>query len=409
MRFFYSFLIALLCCSQFTNAQKISVDSSVPVQSLVEDNLVDGCVDISNVESAINGTPHGFNSFGYFERASSNFPFASGIMLSTGAANSGGNSLITPTLSEGSSVWGTDPDLETALGTTNTLNATSIEFDIVSISGQFQFNYLFASEDYDGINPCQVSDGFVFLIKETGSTAPYQNIALLPGTTTPVNTRTVHPNLLPACAAENEQYFAGYNIGDTNYIGRTTVLTAATTITPYVSYHVKLIIADQTDGTYDSAVFIEGDSFKILDLGEDITSCESSALLDGDINNSFASYKWFKDNVEITGAITPTYTAIESGTYRIEVSVSLNGNTCIEEDEIVVVLNTEEQITPITDYQLCDDTSGDEIEIFDLSTKTAELIANIPFTNYTFSYHYNETEARTNVNRILTPNTKCSI
>ena len=403
MRFFYSFLIALLCCSQFTNAQKISVDSSVPVQSLVEDNLVDGCVDISNVESAINGTPHGFNSFGYFERASSNFPFASGIMLSTGAANSGGNSLITPTLSEGSSVWGTDPDLETALGTTNTLNATSIEFDIVSISGQFQFNYLFASEDYDGINPCQVSDGFVFLIKETGSTAPYQNIALLPGTTTPVNTRTVHPNLLPACAAENEQYFAGYNIGDTNYIGRTTVLTAATTITPYVSYHVKLIIADQTDGTYDSAVFIEGDSFKILDLGEDITSCESSALLDGDINNSFASYKWFKDNVEITGAITPTYTAIESGTYRIEVSVSLNGNTCIEEDEIVVVLNTEEQITPITDYQLCDDTSGDEIEIFDLSTKTAELIANIPFTNYTFSYHYNETEARTNVNRILTP------
>lgn len=403
MRSLYAFFIILLCCSQFTNAQKISVDSGMPLQSLVEDNLVDGCVDISNVQSAINGSPYGFNSYGYFERASSNFPFERGIMLSTGAANSGGNSLVTPTLSEGSSIWGTDPDLEAALGTTNTLNATSIEFDIVSISGQFQFNYLFASEDYDGINPCQVSDGFVFLIKETGSAAPYENIAILPGTTTPVNTSTVHPNLLPACAAENEQYFAGYNIGDTNYVGRTTVLTASTTITPYVSYHVKLIIADQTDGTFDSAVFIEGDSFKILDLGEDITSCESSALLDGDIDNPFATYKWFKNNIEIPGALATTYTAIESGTYKIEVSVSLNGSTCIEEDEIVVVLNTEEQITPITDYELCDDSSGDEIETFDLSTKTAELVANIPFTNFTFSYHYSETEARTNVNRILTP------
>ncbi|MCL5129629.1 T9SS type B sorting domain-containing protein [Algibacter sp. L4_22] len=403
MRFFYSFLISVLCFSQFSNAQKISVDSSVGLQSLVEDNLVDGCVDISNIQSVINGSSYGFESYGYFERAGSNFPFERGIMLSTGAANSGGNELITPPLSEGSSVWGTDPDLETALGTSNTQNATSIEFDIVSISGQFQFNYLFASEDYDGINPCQVSDGFAFLIKETGSAAPYENIAIIPGTTTPVNTSTVHPNLLPACAAENEEYFAGYNNGDTNYIGRTTVLTASTTITPYVSYHVKLVIADQTDGTFDSAVFIEGDSFKILDLGDDITSCESSALLNGDINNSFASYKWFKDNIEITGALMPTYTAIESGTYRVEVTVTLNGSNCIEEDEIVVVLNTEEAITPITDYELCDDSSGDEIEIFDLSTKSAELIANIPFTNYTFSYHYSETEARTNTNRILTP------
>lgn len=403
MRALYTFILVFFCCSQISNAQKISIDSGVPLQTLVEDNLVDGCVDISNVNSTINGTPYGFNSYGYFERDASNFPFERGIMLSTGAANSGGNSEITPTLSEGSSIWGTDPDLEAALGTTNTLNATSIEFDIVSISSQFQFNYLFASEDYDGINPCQVSDGFVFLIKETGSPAPYQNIAIVPGTSTPVNTSTVHPNLLPACAAENENYFAGYNIGDTNYVGRTTVLTASTTITPYVSYHVKLIIADQTDGTFDSAVFIEGDSFKILDLGDDITSCESSASLDGDIQNSFASYKWFKDNVEIAGAITPTYTAIESGTYRIEVSVTLNGSTCIEEDEIVVVLNTEEDITPITDYELCDDSSGDEIEVFDLSTKTAELVANIPFTNYTLSYHYDETQARTNINRILTP------
>lgn len=385
-------------------SQQISVDNTVGLQQLIEDNLIDGCVEISNITSSVNGIPYGLPSYGYFERAGSNFPFENGIILATGNAASAGNAQITPTLSEGSSIWGTDPDLEAALLTTNTLNATSIEFDIISTSGQFQFNYLFASEDYDGINPCQVSDGFVFLIRETGSTAPYQNIALVPGTSDPVNTGTVHTNLLPACAAQNEQYFDGYNLGDTNYIGRTTVLTASRTITPYVSYHVKLIIADQTDGTFDSAVFIEGNSFRILDLGEDIATCASSAILDADIQNPSALYEWFLDGTPITAPTTvPTLNVIQNGTYRVEVTVSLNGNDCVEEDEIIVVLNTEESITPISNYELCDDSSGDGIEVFDLSTKNAELIPNIPFTNYTFSYHYSETEARSNVNSITTP------
>lgn len=402
MRFIYYILIALFCSSNFIFSQQISVDNTVGLQQLIEDNLVDGCVDISNITSIVNGIPHGLPSYGYFERAGSNFPFENGIVLATGNAASAGNGVITPTLSEGSSVWGTDPDLETALGTINTLNATSIEFDIISTSGQFQFNYLFASEDYDGINPCQVSDGFVFLIKETGSPAPYENIALVPGTSDPVNTGTVHTNLLPACAARNEQYFDGYNLGDTNYIGRTTVLTASTNVTPLISYHVKLIIADQTDGTFDSAVFIEGNSFKILDLGEDIATCSSSAILDGDIQNPAASYEWFLDGVLINGETNPTLTTIQNGTYRVEVTVSLNGSDCVEEDEIVVVLNTEESITPLSDYELCDDSSGDGIEIFDLSTKNSELIPNIPFTNYTFSYHFSEAEARADSNEITT-------
>ncbi len=404
MKFTNYILITLFCCSNIMFSQQISVDNTVPLQQLIEDNLVDGCVDITNISSSVNGSSFGLPSFGYFERAGSNFPFENGIVLTTGNAASAGNSLITPTLSEGSSIWGTDPDLETALATTNTLNATSIEFDIVSISSQFQFNYLFASEDYDGINPCQVSDGFVFLIKETGSPAPYQNIALVPGTSDPVNTGTVRTNLLPACAAQNEQYFDGYNIGDTNYIGRTTVLTASTTIQPNVSYHIKIIIADQTDGTFDSAVFIEGDSFKILDLGDDISTCAGSALLDADIDNPLASYEWFLNGASISGATNTTFNAVQNGTYKVEVSVPLNGTACVEEDEIIVALNTEEAITPISDYELCDDNNtGDDEEVFDLSIKTPELLPNIPFTNYTFSYHFSEAEARGNINDITTP------
>ncbi|GAA4955045.1 hypothetical protein GCM10023314_30930 [Algibacter agarivorans] len=390
-------------------SQQISVDDTIGLQPLIENNLVKGCVDVTNITSVINGNSFGFPSYAYFERGNSNFPFENGIMLSTGGAASGGNAIRTPTLSEGSTTWGSDLDLEAALGTTNAyINATSIEFDFVSISNQFQFNYLLASEEYFGINPCQFSDGFAFLIKEAGSPAPYQNIALIPGTSTPVNTSTIHDvsaNTIN-CEPQNSEFFDGYNVGDTNYNGRTTVLTASGNILPNVTYHIKLVIADQTDNTFDSAVFIEGDSFKILDLGQDITTCASSVTLNADIQNPLASYAWYFNNTLIGGAVGATHDALQDGTYRVEVSVPINGTNCVEEDDIVVVLNTEEPIAPITNYELCDDTSGDGIELFDLSTKDAELIVNIeniPFTNYTFSYHLSDNEARNNLNPITTP------
>ncbi|MFD1614337.1 T9SS type B sorting domain-containing protein [Gelatiniphilus marinus] len=400
MKFANYLLGLLLLGSSYAYAQQILVDDSVGLQQLIQDNLVqNSCVEITNITSSVNGSASGFSSYAQFDRGSSNFPFQNGIMLSTGNATSGGNGVTTPTLSEGSTIWGTDPDLETALGITNTLNATSIEFDIVSISSQLQFNYLLASEEYFGINPCQLSDGFAFLIKETGSPLPYQNIAVVPGTSTPVNTNTIHDEIFGVCAAQNDQYFDGYNVGDTNYNGRTTVLTATTTITPYVQYHIKLVIADQTDGDFDSAVFIEGNSFKILDLGEDVSTCAPSVTLDADIQNPQATYAWFLDNSPLATTL-PTISATQDGTYRVEVTVDLNGNACVETDEAVVVLNTEEPINPVTDYALCDDASGDGFETFDLSSKNTEIINNIPFANYDFSYHLSDADARNNANPV---------
>lgn len=397
------FLTFIISSVSFSFAQKINVNNSGNLEDLILNNLIDGCVEVSNVTSSINGINYGFSSYGQFTRGNSNFPFENGIVLSTGNALSSGNSNISPTLSEGSTTWGADSDLETALGISNTLNATSIEFDIVSTSGQLQFNYLLASEEYEGINSCQFSDGFAFLIKETGSPDPYQNIAVIPNTSIPVNTGTIHPQLGPNCPAVNEQYFGGYNIGDTNYEGRTTVLTASTTITPYVQYHIKLVIADQSDQQFDSAVFIEGDSFKILDLGEDINTCSSSAILNADIQNTSASYRWFLNNNELLGETASSINVTQSGTYRVEVSVPLGNNSCIEEDEITVTLNTEESISPISTYEVCDDLSGDGVETFNLSNKNTDIENNIPFTNYTYSYHLSDSDARNDINNITTP------
>ncbi|MGZ0016406.1 choice-of-anchor L domain-containing protein [Yeosuana sp. AK3] len=400
---YYAFLVLLFGSCKVVFSQQISVDASIPLNQLIQDNLIEGCVEISNISSAVNGNSFGLPSYAFFNRASSNFPFQDGVMLSTGNAESGGNLPRTPTLSEGSTIWGTDPDLEAALGITNTLNATSIEFDLISATNQVQFNYLLASEEYFGTNPCQFSDGFVFLIKEVGSPLPYTNIALVPGTSIPVNTNTIHEEIFEICPAQNAQYFDGYNIGDTNYNGRTVPLSATATITPYVQYHIKLIIADQTDLRYDSAVFIEAISFDNLELGDAIVTCLNSAPLDANINNSLATYEWFLNNTLIVGETNATLNATQDGTYKVEVSVPLNSNNCLLEDTIQVTLNSEPIVNPIPNFELCDDISGDGVEIFDLQTKVPEILGILPSGNYNLSFHFSEAEARSAINNITTP------
>ena len=74
MRFNYYILIILFCSSNLMFSQQITVDNTVGLQPLIENNLVDGCVDISNITSSVNGITHGLPSYGYFDRASSNFP-----------------------------------------------------------------------------------------------------------------------------------------------------------------------------------------------------------------------------------------------------------------------------------------------------------------------------------------------
>lgn len=395
--FAYVLLAWLLFCAGY--AQQVSINSSISVEDLVQNNLIQGCVEVSDISSPVNGAASGLNSFGYFERSNSNFPFENGIVLSTGNVDSAGNGEIPSILNDGNDSWGTDPDLETALGISGTLNATSIEFNFTSISNQIQFNYILASEEYFANFPCEYSDGFAFLIREANSGNPYTNIALVPGTSIPVNTTTVHDEIVGFCEASNEQYFEGYNLGDTNYNGRTTVLSATATIQPNVAYQIKLIIADQTDENYDSAVFIQGNSFDAtVDLGEDFSTCAAEVTLDADINNPSASYNWYLDGSLISGATAPNLTAIVSGNYRVEIQIPLTGSTCIIEDDINIELSSTQTSDPISDFELCDDASNDGVEFFDLTTKDAEVLASVPPSSYTISYHLSQDDANNGSN-----------
>jgi gliding motility-associated-like protein len=397
-------LISLLICST-SFAQQITTDTSLSVQDLIENNLASGCVEISNVSTSINGSVNGLNSFGLFNRNGSTFPFESGILLTTGENSQAGNTPNTAIISSGDNNWLTDPDIETALGITNTLNATSIEFDFISGTNTVQFNYVFASEEYFGNNPCTVSDSFVFLIKETASAAPFTNLAVIPSTTTPVNTTNVHDEITGTggCAAANETFFFGTD-PSTNYNGRTTVLTASASITADVSYTIKLIIADSRFTDFDSAVFIEANSFdNTVDLGEDVSTCDSYVTLDATVLANNPTYEWSLNGTNLPALSNiPIVNLTNSGIYIVDVSIPLNGGTCTFSDTIDISLNNFENGPDIEDIQLCDDISNDGFGVFNFAQAEAELLAELPQPEtYNISYHFTNNQAQSGNNPIL--------
>lgn len=386
----------------FLEAQQIITDNTQQPNELIQNLLGDGCATAINVSSAVNGSVNGIVSYGTFERGNSNFLLQNGIVLSTGSVSSAGNNFIGEDLSEGDLNWTTDTDILDVLGIDQTLNATTLEFDFTSINSSIGFKYIFASDEYQQQYPCNFQDVFGILIKRVDSTDPYVNIAFLPDSNATINTNSIHPEIVNGCSAVNEDFFEGYNVGNTNFGGQTVVLNASTVIIPGVTYRIKFVIADHIDYRFDSAVFIESEGFgSSVNLGPDVTACGSSVVLDGTIDNNQASYKWFKDAIEIVGETNSTLQALESGNYSIEVTIPLPNGTCTMTDAVFVDTIPFQQAEPITDITICDEIPYDGIAIFDLSLKNDEIMQNLPSSNFVISYHVSQDDAFNNLNPIL--------
>jgi len=318
-------------------------------EELVQNVLLSDCVAISNFSAVVNGNPdeNYTKSYGYFHRTpSSSFPFQSGIVLTNGVAYEGANTALGSLPTNDNNMAG-DPDLEAALGTTDTYDATIFEFDFVAISNEISFNFLMASSEYHIDWPCTFSDGFAFLIRPAGSST-YTNLALVPGTNTPIACTTVHTDVDEfgnplSCGAMNEDYFEGYQIGDTNYNGRTLVFTAQGDVVPGETYHIKMVVADEGDSIYDTAIFLQANSFNfgqtnILDVNDNILPDEIDICAPDPlpqlhvVNIPGASYQWQLNGTDIPGATTNVLDIDEEGTY----TVNIDQGSCTLTDTVTI-------------------------------------------------------------------------
>ncbi len=148
-------------------------------------------------------------------------------------------------------------------------DAAVLEFDFVPTADQIEFQYVFASEEYNEFVGTPYNDVFAFFLDG-------KNIALVPATSTEVAINTVNlktnaqyyrNNAYPWPTNWNEYFNSGCRPGSptpflTEFDGFTTVLKATANVALGQTHRLKLVVADRGDYSLDSAVFIQGKSFR---------------------------------------------------------------------------------------------------------------------------------------------------
>ncbi|WP_298899435.1 choice-of-anchor L domain-containing protein, partial [uncultured Psychroserpens sp.] len=397
----------------FVLGENIVVDQTTfTVEELVQDVLIDSpCAQVSNITWSTGTNFNDDNGIGYFANDGSVFPFTDGLILTSGDASRarGPNNNA---LSDGGGGWPGDAELDAAVGI-NSNNASIIQFDFVPLADSISFDFLMASEEYNGSTggtfECTFSDAFAFLLTDqaTGITT---NLAVLPGTNTPILVTNIHP-ANPGCPAINEQFFGGYtgnNSPPMSFDGRTAVFTAQSPVTPGNNYTIKLVIADASDTALDSGVFIEAGSFNLGgDLGDDITIAAGTAECGGetitlDTQAPTATHIWYKDAVEIVGETSSTLDVTEPGIYTVDVIFS---GSCQASDSVVVEFKANAEANTPPDLSICSFSgTGD----FMLTDNDDDVLGTQDPNDYVITYHLTEQEAIDNVNPIPSPYTNVS-
>ncbi len=266
-------------------AQPIAVSGALTPTQIVQNVLAGQGVVISNI--TFNGNPGSSlnNQIGTFTQGNGSIGIGNGMILATGdinealGPNNSGSFSLPPTADAGS-----DGDLNTLCSNT-TFNKAVLEFDFVPAGDTIRFNYVFCSEEYNEYTCSGFNDVFGFFISGPGFSGPFslgaENIALIPGTSTPVAINTINLGVSGAfgtpatCETANPNWDNGDNVYYVNndnvaepgfnncqYDGFTVRLTAMAVVQCNQTYHLKIAVADAGDAAFDSGVMLEAGSFQ---------------------------------------------------------------------------------------------------------------------------------------------------
>jgi len=252
------FALVLLVFPSYSNAQ-IGLQYNLPATELSQAISGDGvqvlnpqliCADSASGAYSIVGIP--------------DFPDGDGVILTTGNINN----IFGPNNTEASTTINNFPGdpLITSLTGNSSFDACILEFDVVPVGDTLRFNFTFASEEYDEYVGTPFNDFFGFFISGPGIIGDpgldgLENIAVLPGTNTPININTVNngnPDL--GVSPSNPEFYVANGLGLSSpiqYDAWTTDLFAQKQVTPCDTFSIKLVIADVADPEWDSAVLIE--------------------------------------------------------------------------------------------------------------------------------------------------------
>lgn len=149
----------------------------------------------------------------------------------------------------------------TAIAGNITYDACILEFDLQPVGSFIEFEYVFGSEEYPEYNCTGFNDLFSFFISGPGFSTP-TNIALLPGTTTPVSINSVNDGTGTCPVPPNTALYVNNVDTFCTMDGFTLPLIATANVTSGAVYHLKLAIADASDMILNSYVILKANSLK---------------------------------------------------------------------------------------------------------------------------------------------------
>ncbi len=260
------FIVYFVLTSQFVWGQigvRAANNSNLTPEGLISDVFFGTGVDVIDVK--YDGVPY---SVGYFNNGTAAVGLNRGVVMTTG------NSLKAKlpntekdTQSGSSNFEYTDIDLSKAINNNTLIDVCRYDIEFIPYSDNLTFRYVFASEEYPEYSCSEFNDAFGFFItgpNPSGGMYQAQNLAIIQGTDIPVSVENIHPAFEPKnCEAKNEQYYNSNPISSNTmtYDGYLDVFTVSAKVIPCRKYRIKMVIADVGDELYDSAVFLDSESF----------------------------------------------------------------------------------------------------------------------------------------------------
>ncbi|MGC6490287.1 MAG: choice-of-anchor L domain-containing protein [Flavobacteriales bacterium] len=398
-------VFVLIVHSPFLYSQ-IQIDNNIPYDSEVF--LINNVLLSDGVEASNHSFQGDSQQIAYFNGSASNLGLDGGIVLSTGNVytldpnfNAGfGPVTQTPPI--------TDPDLLNVANSVPQLigqtfdviainDVAVLEFDFIPNSDTISFRYVFGSVEYFGFENSSFNDVFGFFISGPGINGPYSspsnhpdgsiNIAVFEsqeantlGQYLPITISSICNN--PILSSYNPQFFINNENTETisEMDGFTTPMTATALVQCGETYHIRLAIADGSDHSLNSFVFLEEKSFMStsieienslgLDTNHIVIDCGNTVDLSAQIESP--------DNYDIlwnTGQSTPTIEVAE-GIYWF----SATNDGCIQNSDTIRIEENSFRISLDSDTTIC---RGDSIII--------ELESSEGQSPYSFDWSTNQT------------------
>ena len=349
-------LLLLIFVHKFCFSQ-IILDNNSPYDSpqwLIDNILLGSGVTASNHQYFGDSA-----QIGWFDATNTSLGIDEGIILATGEyklldPNYVPQFLILPNVT-------TDPDLlnvansvPSLIGQTFTVSSINdvakLEFDFVPKSDTIKFRYVFGSQEYFGWENTQYNDVFGFFLSGPGISGPYSspafhpngsiNLAIVPNSNPPLPITVSSVN---SVGPMNPQYFIDNStsldtISDVN--GYTTVFTATAVVQCGETYHIRLSIADGSDGSLNSYVWLEAGSFNSpslnvqnnlgIDSNQIEIACNTEITLTADAGIG-STYQWY----DSTGNIVSNTSSITVGAGMYWVS-AISAGCNVDSDTIFI-------------------------------------------------------------------------